>query len=124
MSDSYISLRTPSLTGESRAGMFVGFCIRIAQHDNTDSLIVYILTTLFLLLSPCAFLATNYVLLTRLAQALDANSALFIRASLIVKIFVGADVFTFFLQASGGGLSATEGNADIGHTVRQAHAIV
>ncbi|GAA5825307.1 hypothetical protein JCM5353_005613 [Sporobolomyces roseus] len=97
--------------------MFVGFCIRIAQESNTDSLIVYILTTLFLLLSPCAFLATNYVLLTRLAQALDANSALFIRASLIVTIFVGADVFTFFLQASGGGLSATEGNADIGHTI-------
>lgn len=69
---------------------------------------------------PCAFLATNYMVLTRLAHALNAESALFIKASRVVKIFVWADVATFFLQAAGGGLSASASSADLGHKVRTA----
>jgi len=57
------------------------------------------------------------MLLTRLARALNAESALLIRASLVVKIFVWSDVGTFFLQAAGGGLSSSEGSADLGHKV-------
>jgi hypothetical protein len=59
------------------------------------------------------------MLLTRLARALNAESALLIRASLVVKIFVWSDVGTFFLQAAGGGLSSSEGSADLGHKVSE-----
>ncbi|GAA5886137.1 hypothetical protein JCM16303_000060 [Sporobolomyces ruberrimus] len=97
--------------------MVLGFILRLAYRDALDSVGLYAIMTLFILLSPCAFLATNYVLLTRLARALNAEGALFIRASRVVKIFVWCDVATFLLQATGGGLSATEGGADLGHKI-------
>lgn len=57
------------------------------------------------------------MLLTRLAHALNAESALFIRASFVVKIFVWCDVITFLLQGAGGGLSSQPTSADLGHKV-------
>lgn len=62
----------------------------------------------FILLSPCLFLAQDYMLLPRLARWLDAEASLFLRPSRIVKIFVWSDVLTFLLQAGGGGLTATD----------------
>ncbi|GAA5852122.1 hypothetical protein JCM3766R1_007108 [Sporobolomyces carnicolor] len=97
--------------------MVIGFILRIAYRQALDSVGVYAVMTLFILLSPCAFLATNYMVLTRLAHALNAESALFIKASRVVKIFVWADVATFFLQAAGGGLSASASSADLGHKI-------
>ncbi|GAA6017618.1 hypothetical protein JCM11491_005303 [Sporobolomyces phaffii] len=97
--------------------MVLGFILRIVYRGALDSVGVYAIMTLFILLSPCTFLATNYMILTRLAHALNAESALFIRASRVVRIFVWSDVFTFFLQAAGGGLSASKGSADTGHKI-------
>ncbi|GAA6062003.1 hypothetical protein JCM10212_006078 [Sporobolomyces blumeae] len=97
--------------------MVIGFVLRIIYAGNVSSILIYAIMTLFILLSPCAFLATNYVLLSRLAAALGAEAALFIRAKRIVKIFVWADVVTFLLQATGGGLSANASSADLGHKI-------
>ncbi|THU90274.1 hypothetical protein K435DRAFT_676299, partial [Dendrothele bispora CBS 962.96] len=69
----------------------------------------------FSLEKPCAFLATDYVLLEHLASNLGhdvADKCLFLSSSIIVKIFVWSDVVTFFIQASGGGLEAS-GNANM-----------
>ncbi|KAJ7253277.1 RTA-like protein, partial [Mycena rebaudengoi] len=58
---------------------------------------------------PCAFLAIDYMLLSRLAATFDqdvANRCLLIRPSRIVRIFVWSDVATFVLQA-GGALAAS-----------------
>jgi hypothetical protein len=65
-------------------------------------------------LQPCLFLAQDYMLLHHLADALGpdvAKSCLFIRSTWITKLFVASDVFTFLLQAGGGGMSA--GSADM-----------
>ncbi|GAA5929057.1 RTA1 domain-containing protein [Sporobolomyces koalae] len=97
--------------------MCLGFILRLAYRNALYSVGVYAIMTLFLLLSPCAFLATNYVLLTRLARSLQAEDALFIRASWVVKIFVWADVVTFLLQGAGGGLSSSPSSADLGHKI-------
>ncbi|GAA5828461.1 hypothetical protein JCM11251_006260 [Rhodosporidiobolus azoricus] len=99
--------------------MAVGFGIRIYYADSWDEpgLGVYIAMTMFILLSPCLYLAQDYMLLHRLADAMGedvAKRCLFIRSSWITKIFVGADVFTFLLQASGGGMSA--GSASMAQT--------
>jgi hypothetical protein len=54
-----------------------------------------------LLLSPCAFLAADYIVLGRLADAIAPNHLL-IRRSRLVKLFVGSDITTFLLQGAGG----------------------
>ncbi|WVW81622.1 hypothetical protein I302_103617 [Kwoniella bestiolae CBS 10118] len=88
--------------------MAVGFGIRVIMTDKPDQLGVYIATTLFTLLSPCAFLANDYIILPRLARWLEAEDQLFMRASRVTKTFIWSDVITFWLQAAGGGLSASQ----------------
>lgn len=55
----------------------------------------------FTLLSPCAFLAKDYIVLPRLAAWLGAVDALIIRPSKVLRIFLWSDGNTFFLQMSG-----------------------
>ncbi|KAJ6563556.1 RTA1 like protein-domain-containing protein [Mycena sp. CBHHK59/15] len=58
---------------------------------------------------PCTYLATDYMLLARLAGTFDkdvAQQCLLVPASRIVKFFVLSDALTFLLQAAGGGLSS------------------
>ncbi|KIY49756.1 RTA1 like protein, partial [Fistulina hepatica ATCC 64428] len=92
--------------------MAVGFAVRIVRH-NHPSEGVYIVETLFILLSPCAFLAQDYVILPRLAKWLSAEGFLFINPAKVVKIFVWSDCLTFFLQSSGGGLTAVKNSKSI-----------
>lgn len=63
------------------------------------------------------------MLLSHLARCFDeevANRCLLIRHSRITKFFVWSDVFTFFLQSSGGGLTAMKNSnlANLGTKVR------
>ncbi|KAJ7044062.1 RTA1 like protein-domain-containing protein [Mycena alexandri] len=90
--------------------MAAGFALRIEYISSPFSVGAYIATDLFILLSPCFFLATDYMLLSHLAASFDEGlhkRCLLIRHSLIVKIFVWSDVSTFLLQSSGGGLTST-----------------
>ncbi|KAJ6619444.1 RTA1 like protein-domain-containing protein [Mycena sp. CBHHK59/15] len=89
--------------------MVFGFVLRLVYATSPYSLIRYILMDMFILLSPCAFLATDYMLLARLTATFDdkvTDRCLLVRSSRIVKFFVWSDCITFFLQASGGGLSS------------------
>ncbi|KAJ6488412.1 RTA1 like protein-domain-containing protein [Mycena vulgaris] len=86
--------------------MAAGFVLRIAFSNSPFSLGLYIIMDMLILLSSCAFLATEYMLLVRLASTFPeevSQSCLLIRPSRIVKFFVWSDGITFFLQASGGG---------------------
>ncbi|KAJ7450701.1 RTA1 like protein-domain-containing protein [Mycena galericulata] len=87
--------------------MATGFVMRIVFSKSPYSLGLYIIMDLFILLSPCLFLATDYVLLARLTTTFDeeVRSCLLIRPSRIVRFFVWSDVTTFLLQSSGGGLT-------------------
>ncbi|KDN47510.1 hypothetical protein RSAG8_03650, partial [Rhizoctonia solani AG-8 WAC10335] len=68
---------------------------------------IYIAEYLFVVLSPCAFLAADYILLGRLVEHLNAGQYLFIRPDRVMKIFLVSDLFTFAVQACGGGMSTT-----------------
>ncbi|KAF5336746.1 hypothetical protein D9758_016280 [Tetrapyrgos nigripes] len=109
-------------------GMVMGFILRIAYsanpyweiHSNPSSistLIIFIVMSLFILCSPCAFLALDYVLFEHLSQSPTfglevSRKCLALPSSLssptsrisIVKIFVWADIVTFNFQSTGGGL--------------------
>ncbi|CAE6509033.1 unnamed protein product [Rhizoctonia solani] len=63
---------------------------------------------LIILLSPCGFIAGVYMLLSRLAFHLNAVEHLALSPRWLTKIFVTSDIFTFFVQATGGGLTAMD----------------
>ncbi|KAJ9101023.1 hypothetical protein QFC20_005307 [Naganishia adeliensis] len=96
----------------STTTMTIGFVIRIIRHNNI-SIGVYCAETMFILLSPCGFLAQDYVLVPRLASYLGYEEHLY-KAHLVVKFFIWSDVVTFLLQAGGGGMSAIQSMANTG----------
>ncbi|KAJ9107644.1 hypothetical protein QFC21_001104 [Naganishia friedmannii] len=99
--------------------MILGWGCRVGWHFKPGSTSVYIPETLFILLSPCAFIANNYVILPRLATHLDEERCLFIKSRIIVRLFVWSDVITFIFQAAGGGMAAVGGSiASVGEKVR------
>ncbi|KAJ7828930.1 RTA1 like protein-domain-containing protein [Mycena olivaceomarginata] len=84
-----------------------GFAVRILVHNSPTSLSINITTTLLILLSPCLFLALDYMILGRLAGMLGsevASKAMFIAPTRVAKIFVWSDVATFVIQALGGSM--------------------
>jgi hypothetical protein len=94
--------------------MTTGLIFRIVCSHSPYSLGLYIIEDMFVLLSPCAFLATDYMILSRLANSLGrdiADDCLLIPAHRITKMFVWSDVTTFWIQAAGGGLSASASQA-------------
>ncbi|KAF9020694.1 RTA1 like protein-domain-containing protein [Rhodocollybia butyracea] len=109
------------------ACMTLGMILRIAVAHSPFSLGLYIIMDMFVLLSPCAFLATNYMLLSRLANSLGrdiADDCLLISSRRITKIFVWSDVITFWIQAAGGGLSAEASLSKVGTDIAMAGLIL
>ncbi|KAJ7505373.1 RTA1 like protein-domain-containing protein [Mycena galericulata] len=109
--------------------MTTGFVLRLIYANPPFTLGKYIAQTLCILLSPCAFLACDYMLLARLAATFNkevVDRCLLIRSSRIVKIFVWSDVTTFLLQSGGGGLTAskTPATANLGNKIAMVGLIV
>ncbi|KAL1681762.1 RTA1 like protein-domain-containing protein [Schizophyllum commune] len=107
----------------------LGYVFRIiySQGDNVYSLPWYLLQSIFILLSPCAFIAVDYVLLQKLADSLGEEAAkdcLYLRSSLIVKLFVWSDFITFNVQADGAGLEANDKLDKIGSSIALAGLIL
>lgn len=103
----------------STTTMAVGFGLMIGCRKHYDSKGWAIAETLFILLSPCGFIAQDYVILPRLATALDASDCLFLRPNWIARIFVGSDIVTFLIQAVGGAMTISNkaSTAKTGKTV-------
>nr|ODO03820.1 integral membrane protein [Cryptococcus depauperatus CBS 7855] len=86
----------------------IGLALRVALRTNLHSSGLYIVCYLFVVLSPCAFLAGDYILLGRLVQYLDGHRYIRpFRASHIAWIFIASDIITFCIQGAGGGLSTS-----------------
>ncbi|KAI0789772.1 RTA1 like protein-domain-containing protein [Abortiporus biennis] len=94
----------------------IGFAMRFPLHSNPYSMIVFIVEQLFIVLSPCGFIAGNYILLGRLAMWLKCGQYMLVPAEKITKFFVLSDVFTFGIQSTGSSLmiSKTQTTSQIG----------
>ncbi|KAL0953646.1 hypothetical protein HGRIS_004850 [Hohenbuehelia grisea] len=102
--------------------MVAGLAMRYGLHANPHSLMLYIVQTLFtMVLAPCAFIASAYVLLGRIAIYLDCDEQLVISPRILTRVFLISDISTFLIQAAGGGLSASSsksgGSVDLGSKV-------
>ncbi|KAF7288577.1 hypothetical protein HMN09_01386800 [Mycena chlorophos] len=109
--------------------MATGFVLRIIFANDPTNEGKYIGMDLFILLSPCLFLATNYMILSHLVRIFPqevVERSLLVRQSRIVKIFVWSDVTTFLLQSSGGGLTAMKNVnlANIGNKIAETGIIL
>ncbi|KAJ7591041.1 RTA1-like protein [Mycena floridula] len=82
-----------------------GLGLRFGLHSHPESKGIYIAEYLFVVLSPCAFIAANYVVLGRLAIHLQSEEFLLVSPRRITVIFVSSDIVTFLIQAAGGSLT-------------------
>ncbi|KAF8558767.1 RTA1-domain-containing protein [Imleria badia] len=85
----------------------VGFGCRFGLHYHPDSEGTYIAEYMFIVLSPCAFIAANYVLLGRLARHISCPTHVLLPIQKLTLVFVSSDVTTFLIQATGGGMSVS-----------------
>ncbi|KAA1474333.1 RTA1-domain-containing protein [Dentipellis sp. KUC8613] len=100
--------------------MSFGLICRWPLHLDPDSRIWYILQSLFTVLSPCAFIAADYMILGRLVRSLDCEQHLrLVPPRRITTVFITSDILTFLIQASGGGLAAqaTSNSAQLGSRI-------
>lgn len=107
----------------------MGYVLRLVCRSNQQSIALYAVANLFVILSPAAFLAFNYMMYGRLIVAIDddvtehskrtARSRFsLLPPRLFGRLFVWSDVITFLIQATGGGLQATGGaNASLGDKI-------
>jgi len=84
-----------------------GLAMRFGLHSSPESKGLYIAEYTLVVLSPCAFIAADYVLLGRLARYLKADKFLLVSPRRITITFVTSDIVTFLIQATGGSLSAS-----------------
>ncbi|KAG1768151.1 RTA1 like protein-domain-containing protein [Suillus occidentalis] len=85
----------------------IGFGFRFTLHYNPDSLGIYIAEYLMIVLSPCFFIAANYVLLGRLAREIDCVHQVLLPVRRLTLIFVLSDVTTFVIQAVGASMTTS-----------------
>ncbi|CAE6378444.1 hypothetical protein RSOLAG22IIIB_11545 [Rhizoctonia solani] len=95
----------------------IGLFLRLPFGDNSDKLGLYIVMNMFTVLSPCAFIATVYMLLGRLALHLDADEYLLVKSRIITKLFLTSDIVTLLIQAGGGSMAASASAGKIGSKI-------
>lgn len=98
------------------SAMTTGFILRLRYIGDPYSVMSYAISNAVTILSPCLMIAHHYVMLARLAESLGEDVSarcLLIRRTRLVKIFLAADVVTFFVQAGAGGMAASGGDANM-----------
>ncbi|KAH7909630.1 RTA1 like protein-domain-containing protein [Hygrophoropsis aurantiaca] len=96
-----------------------GFGFRFALHYHPDSTSIFAAEYLLTVLSPCMFIAANYMLLGRLARHLQCAHLIVVPSRKLAVIFVSSDVTTFLIQAGGGlmAVSKTPNTALLGSRI-------
>ncbi|OQE92620.1 hypothetical protein PENNAL_c0007G12088 [Penicillium nalgiovense] len=110
----------------SLGGLFevIGYIGRAAAHNATDSVIVYAIQNVFLLLGPTLFAATVYMTLGRIIRSVHAEKHSLVRINWLTKTFVMGDVVSFVVQGSASGLMATGDKAKLGSNIVVASLLI
>ncbi|KAL2860135.1 RTA1 like protein-domain-containing protein [Aspergillus pseudodeflectus] len=82
----------------------IGYLMRCLSNGNTDSIPLYALQTVLILLAPALYAASIYMVLGRLMVFLGAEHHSIVRVNWMTKIFVAGDVVSFLMQCGAGGL--------------------
>ncbi|KAI5252577.1 RTA1 like protein [Aureobasidium subglaciale] len=84
--------------------MTLGYVMRFLSARSPDSVMLYAMQSLFIILPPSLYAATIYMIYGRLVIFVNAPQASLIRPTLVTKVFVIGDVCSFLTQAGAGGM--------------------
>lgn len=84
----------------------VGYCGRIWSHYDQNSIGGFVIQAILILVAPALYAASIYMILGRLIRALGAEHLSLIPVAWVTRIFVTGDIFSFTLQAGGGGIQS------------------
>ncbi|GAA90897.1 hypothetical protein ASPFODRAFT_196446 [Aspergillus luchuensis CBS 106.47] len=85
----------------------IGYITRALAHSNTQSVPIYAVQDILILLAPPLYAATIYMTLGRLITLLDAERLSLIPIRWLTAVFVTGDVLSFLLQGAGGGIMSS-----------------
>ncbi|KAG0702973.1 RTA1 like protein-domain-containing protein [Suillus ampliporus] len=88
--------------------MSIGFFVRIPMGMYPNSLPIFMVQQLFILLSPAAYLAFNYILYGRFIVTCVDRRHSWMRPEKVARYFVISDITTFLIQGGGGGLQTSK----------------
>ncbi|KAJ4137285.1 hypothetical protein NW768_002867 [Fusarium equiseti] len=95
----------------------LGYIFRALAYNATNSLAIYIMQSLFLLLPPVFFAATLYMVYSRIVRAVGGEEFSLITVRKTTRLFVIGDFITFNIQGNGGGLLANQKLANVGKII-------
>jgi ABC-type antimicrobial peptide transport system permease subunit len=111
------SSKSQSRTNSLPPGEPIGYISRALSAPSTDSLALFLLQSLFLLLPPVLFAATLYMIYGRLVRSLRASKFSAVSPRWCTRVFVLADLACLNIQSTGGGLLGSPKNAKIGEGI-------
>ncbi|PYH30152.1 RTA1 domain-containing protein [Aspergillus neoniger CBS 115656] len=85
----------------------IGYIARALAHNNTQSVPIYAMQAILILLAPPLYAAAIYMTLGRLITLLDAERLSLVPIRWLTAVFVTGDVLSFLLQGAGGGIMAS-----------------
>ncbi|KAH8426782.1 RTA1 domain-containing protein [Aspergillus melleus] len=85
----------------------IGYICRILAHYDKESIPIYSIGTIMILLAPPLYAASIYMTLGRLIRYLDAESISVVPTKWLTGIFLTGDIVAFVMQAAGGGIMAS-----------------
>ncbi|OEJ88302.1 Protoporphyrin uptake protein 1 [Hanseniaspora osmophila] len=98
-----------------------GYISRLSSASDRLALSPFIAQSVLILVAPGMMSATVYMLFHKMIEFLNCpeNSGVgvFIKDTLMVKIFVSGDVISFFLQAAGGGIMSQKDTLHTGEVI-------
>ncbi|KAK3659727.1 hypothetical protein LTR56_001090 [Elasticomyces elasticus] len=92
---------------------YIGRALSANETKGEWTLGPYIIQTLMTLIAPAFLAASIYMELGRIVIMINGEKVLFIRRAWLTKIFVGGDVLSFLMQASGGGMMSGDSISSI-----------
>ncbi|KAF7893223.1 uncharacterized protein EAF02_000761 [Botrytis sinoallii] len=96
---------------------FIGYIGRVMAVNSTGTLMPYIIQSFFTLVAPAFLAASIYMTLGRIMRYVHGEHHSLIRSNWLTKIFVIADVLSFFVQGGSSGLMFNTSTASIGEKV-------
>jgi hypothetical protein len=79
----------------------IGYVCRVLAHSHIESVPIYSVQTILILLAPPLYAASIYMVLGRLVAFLRAEKLSIVSVRWMTKIFVTGDVIAFVMQAAG-----------------------
>ena len=80
----------------------IGYAARLAAHSDKESIPIYSIQTILILLAPPLYAASIYMVLGRIISYVHAEHFSLVPLKWMTGIFVTGDVVAFVMQAAGG----------------------